>query len=96
MKRGPFEDHGGGPAGKCAFQGCDWFDSDLHFIPAVESMEMRRIVIVEVHSNNDAEEAADLGTAHSVTQRVAYGRQGASKSSVNVAVHASEVSVGIS
>ena len=61
MKRGPFEDHGGGPAWKCAFQGCNRFDSDLHFIAAVESVEMRRIVVVEVHSNNDAEEAADLG-----------------------------------
>jgi hypothetical protein len=61
MKRRPFEYHRRSTIREGALENRDRLDSDLSFAPGIIGMDMRRIVVVEIHSNHDAKEAADLG-----------------------------------
>ena len=38
----------------------DGINSDLRLIPCIEGAEMRRIMLVEIHTNHDAKETADF------------------------------------
>jgi hypothetical protein len=61
MKCRPFENHRRRTIGKRALENRDRLDSDSSFIPGINGMDVWRTVVVEIHTNHDAEEAADLG-----------------------------------
>ncbi len=46
--------------GSFPFEDNDGINSDLRLIPCIEGVEMRRIMLVEIHTNHDAKETADF------------------------------------
>ncbi len=53
---GPFDNHSFGSFGRGAFKHFQRFDRDQLFVLAIDRMEMRLVVSVIVHPNQDAEE----------------------------------------
>ena len=56
MKRSPFQDHGRRTIRELPLEDNDGINSDLRLIPCIEGVEMRRIMLVEIHTNHDAKE----------------------------------------
>ena len=57
MRRGPFQDHGKEPR-EFPTEGLERLDGDLRIVLGVAGVEVGRSVVVEVHTNGDAEEHA--------------------------------------
>ena len=67
MERSGFENHRRRAVRKRAIENRDRFDSDLIFIPAINGMDVRRIVVVEIHTNHDAKKRRSRAFAHILT-----------------------------
>ena len=59
VKLGPIENQPEGPARELSFDESQRLDPDFRFMLAVYRMEMRRRVIVVIHSNDDPKEDAE-------------------------------------
>jgi hypothetical protein len=60
MQSCPFNDHGGRASGQAAVKETDGLYPDLRFGLSIPRVEVRRVVIVKVHADDNAKEAADL------------------------------------
>src|SRR2546427_3080727 len=60
MKCRPFNDHGRRTIRKLSFKNNYGINPKLRLIPGVNGMEVRRIMLVEIHANHDAKETADF------------------------------------
>ncbi len=60
MNRRPFNDEGGRTIRQLPLEDDYGVDSDLRLIPGICGVEVRRIVFVEIHTNQDAKETADF------------------------------------
>ena len=66
MDSSPFHGEGQHTRRKVPSEDPDWSDLHAGFQPAVMGVEVRWTVVVEVHLNDDTEEAGDLGHIHNV------------------------------
>ena len=60
MKGRPFHHHGRRAIRDVPLESNDGINSDLRLIPGIDGVEVRRIMVVEIHTNDNAEETADL------------------------------------
>ena len=67
MKSSPLDHQRQGTGRKIAVKHAERLDAELGFGTAVMCMEMRRLVIEEVHADHDTEESRDL--RHAVSLR---------------------------
>ena len=60
MKRCPFQNHGYRTIRKLPLKNHDRIDSHLRLSSPIDRLEMRRFMIVEIHTNHDAKEPTDF------------------------------------
>ena len=85
MKGRPFNDHRRRTIRKIPFQENDRLNPNLCLIPTIDGMEVRWIMIVELHTNHDAEKTADFWhlppSYNDLSSEVSYIRTAGSYSS---------------
>ena len=74
MKRRPFNYHGRRAIGKIPVKNDDGINPDLSLISSIDGMEVRWIMLIEIHSNYDTKKTADFRHVDSSYHTLSYSK----------------------